>query len=111
MGRSDKVICLPFISKDKVREEIENIARNKSHNLDILDHAITRMTERDISMRQILNVLKNGEQLGSITWCTEEERGWRCKLSRVTAGSKVTVVAKLVERDATNCLVITTWEG
>jgi len=111
MEKSDKVISLPFISKDKVREEIENIARSKSQNLDILNHAITRMAERDISMRQILNVLKNGEQLGSITWCTEGERGWRCKLTRVTAGSKVTVIAKLVERDETSCLVITNWEG
>lgn len=69
------------------------------------------MRERDVTTRQILNVLKSGEQIGDIVWCTEGEKGWRCKLSRVTAGVKITVVAKVVKRQSTTCLVITTWEG
>jgi len=111
MEDSGKLISLPFIAKDKVRDAIKNIVSSKSQNLDILNHAITRMEERDISIRQILNVLKNGDQVGDITWCSDRERGWRCKLSRVTAGNKVTVVAKLVKRDNVHCLVVTTWEG
>ena len=111
MNNSENVISLPFVPKDRVREEIERIARNETSNLDVLDHAIGRMEERDVSMKQVLNVLKNGDQVGDITWCSENERGWRCKLSRVTGGSSITVVAKLVKREDVCCLVVTTWEN
>jgi len=107
--KASKVIELPFISKDAVRGEIRRIAESETQSLSLLDHASDRMIQRDVTMRQILNVLKNGEQLGDICWCTEKERGWRCKLSRVTAGVKVTVVAKLVSRENTSCLVVTVW--
>ena len=105
------VIALPFITKDRVREEIKRIASEESHNLDFLDHAVIRMNEREVTTRQVINVLKNGEQIGDISWCTEKEKGWRCRLSRVTAGSKITVVAKVIQRENITCLVITAWEG
>lgn len=105
------VIALPFISRDKVREEVKRIASEESQNLDFLDHAILRMNEREVTTRQVFNVLKNGEQIGDISWCTDNEKGWRCRLSRVTAGSKITVVAKVVQRKDVTCLVVTAWEG
>ncbi|MCW7556503.1 DUF4258 domain-containing protein [Endozoicomonas gorgoniicola] len=110
-NRTSKVVTLPFIKAGEVRQEIARIAKDESHNLDFLDHALLRMQEREVTTRQILNVLKNGEQIGDVTWCTDQEKGWRCRLSRVTAGVKITVVAKVVQRENTTCLVITTWEG
>lgn len=111
MTKGNGVVALPFIPREKVRGEIARIAREDTAHLDVLDHAAMRMTERHVSMRQVLTVLKCGDLQGDITWCTDKEKGWRCRLSRVTAGINVTVVAKLVRRDEAVCLVITTWEG
>lgn len=109
MQETAKLIELPFISRDSVRDEIRRIAGSETESLSLLDHALERMIQRDISMRQIINVLKNGEQIGDIRWCSDKERGWRCKLKRMTAGINVTVVAKLVNRENTTCLVVTVW--
>ena len=67
-----------------------------------------RMVEREISIKQVINVVRLGERIGKIEWDTEIERGWKCKFRRVTAGRSVTVVAKLVTRDSKTCLVVTT---
>ena len=105
------VIQLPRFKAEDVREEIRRIANFESHNVEFLQHAIERMAQRDITSRQILKVLQDGEQMDKACWCTDKERGWRCKLGCVTAGDKVIVVAKLVEREDSTCLVVTTWEG
>jgi len=108
-NKSQKVLALPSVKAIDVRAEIEKLARERSINVILLDHAVDRQEQRGVTSRQILNVLKNGEQIGTVTWCTKEENGWRCKISRVTAGAKVTVVAKLVEREERTCLVVTVW--
>ena len=103
-----KVVQLPF-PRHKVRDEIARIAREDTSQVVFLDHANDRKGQRDITSRQILNVLKDGNLIDGPNWCTEVERGWRCKLSRVTAGVSIAVVAKLVERDTSVCLVVTTF--
>lgn len=67
------------------------------------------MIQRAITNRQVINVLKNGN-VEEITWCTEKERGWKCKLCGATVGSIISVIAKVVERENYFCLVITVWE-
>ncbi len=101
------VVALPFIQRDQVEKEIRRIATESTINMVKLDHAIDRMIEREITDRQILNVLRSGEQLSPAAWNTEKERGWKCKFRRITAGVNVTVVAKLVQRDETTCLIVT----
>jgi hypothetical protein len=96
--KTPKVLALPKFRATDVRDEIARLAREQSIDVIILDHAVDRQDQRGVTSRQILNVLKNGDQIGTVDWCTERENSWRCKMSRVTAGSKVTVVAKLVER-------------
>ncbi len=104
-------IQLPRFKREDVREEIRRIASTETQFVEFLDHSLDRMAQRGITARQVLRVLQDGEQLEAATWCTEQERGWRCKLRRVTAGDNVTVVAKLIEREHSVCLVVTTWEG
>jgi len=111
VAQGTNILQFPFISVGNVRAEIKRIASEDTINLVLLNHAKDRMDRRDITMRQIQNVLKNGELLEAIKWCSDKECGWRCKLRRVTAGAEVTVVAKLVKRAENTCLVITTWEG
>lgn len=103
----DNILSLPFISKDKVEDEIRRIANTSTINLVKLDHAISRMDEREITDRQILNVLKLGERTADIIWDTDKERGWKCSFRRITAGINITVATKLVQRDETTCLIIT----
>ena len=103
----DKVVALPFIRRELVEVEIRRIANNSTIDLVKLDHAIDRMNEREITDRQILNVLRSGERTSEITWDTERERGWRCVFRRITAGVNATVVAKLVKRNKTTCLIVT----
>lgn len=110
MSDDENVIKLP-ISRELVRDEIARIAKESSQNIDILDHAMDRMEQRDITLRQITNVLKNGEQVGELEWCIKGEKGWRCSMNRSTAGGNITVVAKLVERNEKHCLIVTTWKN
>ena len=101
------IVALPFISADKVEDEIRRIAKESTINIVKLDHAIDRMAEREITDRQILNVLRLGERASDIKWNTDKERGWKCKFRRIVAGTNVTVATKLVKRDETTCLIIT----
>ncbi len=103
----DNVVALPFISRDEVEGEIRRIAKDSTSDLVKLDHAIDRMAQREITDRQILNVLRLGERVSDITWNTDKERGWKCTFRRITAGVNVTVATKLVKRDIATCLIVT----
>jgi hypothetical protein len=109
MPKKRNISLLPWITKEKALPEIRRIASQETESLIILNHARDRQQLRDVTDRQILNVLKNGELTGQFEWDTQDERGWKCKLSRITAGDHVSVIAKLVERDGNKCLIITVW--
>lgn len=103
------MLKLPSTKKEDAFSRIQELAlQDNGSCIEILEHAIMRIDERGISIRQVMNVLKFGN-LESTTWCNESENGWKCKISRITAGAKVTVVAKLVERDDEICLIVTAW--
>lgn len=107
--KASSTITLPAFSKHEAVDEIKRIAREESSSVDLLDHARERMVQRGITTKQIFNVLKNGQQVGDVRWDSKKEPGWRCTLRRITAGVEVTVVAKLVTRENSTCLVVTTW--
>lgn len=68
------------------------------------------MLERGVTRKQVFNVLKRGYLIGNIEWCTKDERGWKCKFRAISAGERISVVAKLVEReDGELVLVVTTF--
>lgn len=104
------VVALPKFRKETARAEIARLAKEETHKVELLDHALERMEQRSISLRQVFRTLVDGEQ-ASIEWDDAQEKGWRCKLSCMTAGNMITVVAKLIEREGSVCLVVTTWEG
>lgn len=103
-------ITLPKFNKENARAEIARVAREDSSAVEILDHAIDRMVQRDITIRQVMRTLIDGDSL-DINWDSENEKGWRCKLRYMSAGKVVVVIAKLVERESSACLVVTVWEG
>lgn len=98
------------IQKRRCEAEIARLAREDTERVEILDHALDRMQQRDITTRQVFRTLIDAELLG-VTWDSDNEKGWRCKLRYMTAGIAVVVVAKLIERDESTCLVVTTREG
>ena len=100
---------LPFITRLNVEAEVRRIAGESTKDLVLLDHAKDRMLEREITERQSLNVLKNGDIMDAPKWDTEKERGWRCQFRGIAAGIDVTVITKLVKRDNTMCLIITVY--
>jgi len=106
---SGSPVAFPFILANQVEEEVRRIATSSTKDLVLLDHALDRMDQRDISMRQILNVLKNGDRVSDFRWDTQEEKGWKCTFRRVTAGAQVTVAVKLVKREENTCLVVTVY--
>ena len=105
----NKVISLPATPQHQVEDEIKRIAIESTERVILLDHARDRMDQRDITMRQILNVLRYGDRKADIAWNTDVERGWKCSFTRITAGVSVTVGTKLVDRDDVVCLIVTVY--
>lgn len=103
----ENVLSLPFCSANDVEGQIRKIAKESTIDIVKLDHAIDRMLEREITDRQILNVLKHGDRISDIVWNTDKEKGWKCTFRRITAGVSITVATKLVQRDDTTCLIVT----
>lgn len=100
-------IKLPTFTCSTAEGEIRRIAMSDTSCMVLLDHAKDRMLERDITLKQVLNVLRHGDICDTPKWNTDNEKGWKCKFARVTAGIKVTVVCKLVERAHSTCLIVT----
>ena len=107
MSMTDNLLSLPFIGANQVESEIRKIVTGSSQNVIFLDHAAMRMQEREITSKQVFNVLKNGELKDSPKWNTEKSKGWKCSFVTVTAGVKVTVVAKLTKEKEQMCLIVT----
>ncbi len=58
-------------------------------------HFQERLEKRNVSMRQVLDVIKNGEPVGGPK--LDQWGDWRIKLYRKTAGRKVQVVVAVKE--------------
>ena len=102
------VAKLPIIKKCDVDLEIRRLATGVSGRFFFTEHAEMRLIERDITRRQVFNVVRSGKLIEDPVWDTENERGWKCRYNWITAGASVTVVVKLVERnDGHYDLVIT----
>lgn len=105
-----KVVSLPAVPKNGAAAEIQRIAREETENMFALPHAQNRMIERGILFRQVLNVLRDGDLVSGPIWDPDKEQGWRCRFRRITAGFRVDIVAKLVERGDTCVLVVTAFK-
>lgn len=105
-----KLISLPKYNKGNVFEAVQQIAESNTQAVFILDHCELRMQERNITRVQVIRTLRQGTLTEPPVWDSEHEKGWRCRVSHVTAGTPLTVVAKLIENaDDELVLVITAW--
>ena len=103
-----KIANLPTIKKCDVDAEIRRLATGVSGRFYFTAHAEMRLLERDITKRQVFNVVRSGKLVEEPVWDTEKESGWKCRYNWITAGVSVTAVVKLVERNDGHCdLVIT----
>ncbi|WP_424945994.1 DUF4258 domain-containing protein [Candidatus Spongiihabitans sp.] len=95
----DSLISLPAIkSPAKAVAKIQQIANEDTSLIIFLDHAAMRMQERGILEKQVLQVIRNGNPTNA-KWGTENERGWKCRFTKITAGVRLSVVAKLAQRE------------
>lgn len=109
MDEEDNITRLPFCAREDVEAEIRRIATEDSARVVLLPHARDRMLQRDISTRQVFNALRFGSLDSAVEWDTNQDRGWKCRFSRLAAGAPVTVVVKLIEHEGRRCLVVTVW--
>jgi len=70
MAKKSNISLLPWITKAKALPEIRRIASQETGSLIILNHTRDRQQQRNVTDRQILNVLKNGELTGQFEWDT-----------------------------------------
>lgn len=102
------VVQLPRLRKVDVDAEIRRLATGVSGRFFFTQHAEMRMVERNITKRQVFNVVRDGKLLEEPVWDSEIEEGWKCRYNWITAGVGITVVVKLLERSDGHCdLVIT----
>jgi len=107
-----KLVSLPKVPKADAVGRIYEIAQKETHRVLLLDHAHMRMLERDITHRQVFKVLRHGNPTDGPAWESTGEPGWKCVFRRITAGERIDVVAKLIERDGQAIvLVLTVFKG
>lgn len=103
MGKTSPI---PLIRPDDAVDELREIAKSASERLFFSVHAEQRMIERDITRTQVRRAIHSGQLIGQPGWETDSitgECGWKCKFRGISAGARVTVIAKLVvNRDKPN---------
>ena len=82
-------------------EKIRQLAKS-SHGIELSTHARKRMKERDVSQRQIMEVLQKGHIEKEPK--KDEHGSWRFKLKRKVAGRTTQIITAIYE----NKLVIIT---
>ncbi|WP_029030320.1 DUF4258 domain-containing protein [Salinarimonas rosea] len=98
---------IPFPERPS-RQELEARVRALAQNTGNINfeapHFQERLQERGILMRQVLDVLRNGE---AIHGPTKDQWGdWRIKMRRLTAGRRVQVVVAVRETELIAITVI-----
>ncbi len=102
------VAQLPRIKKCNVDREIRRLATGTMGRFYILEHTEMRMLERDITRKQVYNVVRSRKLVKGPEWCSKIEDGWLCSYNWITAGVSLTVVVKLVERIEGLCDIVIT---
>lgn len=78
-----------------------------SHEVVLTDHMRLRMMERDITFRQILNVLRKGAVVSKPVW-RNDYRAFEAKMAYVGAGTHIVVVCAIQE-EKVEVVAITTY--
>lgn len=109
---------MPLMKPDEAVEEIRRIAQKETHRLFFSDHVEMRMIEREINRTQVCRILATGQLKDKPQWETDQrtsQAGWKCQFNGISAGSRITAVAKLIlagaDSDEPPAVVITVFEG
>ena len=109
---------MPLLKPDEAVEEIRRIAQKETHRLFFSDHVEMRMIEREINRTQVGRILATGQLKGKSQWETDQrtsQAGWKCRFNGVSAGTRITAVAKLIlagtDSDEPPAVVITVFES
>ncbi len=89
-----KIIPFPKKEMSPSLEKVRRLAKSK-HGIDLSDHARERMKERDVSQRQIMEVLQKGDKEKEPV--KDEHGAWRLKLKRRVAGRTTQVIVAIYE--------------
>jgi len=91
-------------------DSIEVIIRQTaevSENVFITQHAAQRMTERRVTMTQVLQCLRTGTFIEGPTLDSYQQLGYKATMQQVCAGDLVIVALKLIEHGQDRIIVIT----
>lgn len=112
------VTRLPMMKPDDAVEEIRRIAEMETRRLFFSDHVEMRMIERGITRTQVCRVLATGRLKCDPQWETDQrttQAGWKCQFYGISAGARITAVAKLIltgtDSGESPAVVITVFEG
>ena len=95
MNEETKIIKFPNqepcpYSLEDLAERVRELSKDSSNVFFLCQHAKDRKKSRNITIRQILDVLRNGEGVSGPT--IDKYGHWRIKLKRYTSGRTVQVV-------------------
>lgn len=89
---SKKIIAFPFLGRREILNRVSELA-NETFNIHWTEHALERMEEREITMRQALSTLRLGDIEGNPE--PDKDGGWKLVLARRSAGTHVRLVVAL----------------
>ena len=105
-----KVRAMPATKRSDVESVVRNLAQFKTGRVFFTEHVLMRMLERDISKLQVFRTIVSGNVTHPPEWDEEHEGGWKIGFRFRTAGKRICVIVKLVDRpDGVISLVITAW--
>ena len=84
---------LPPKSLEELAKEVHELAKDSENVWIDCPHVKERMQERNVTTRQIFDVLRNGKGISGPT--LDKYGDWRIKLKRYSAGRTVQVVVVL----------------
>ncbi|MGE4502570.1 MAG: DUF4258 domain-containing protein [Thiomicrospira sp.] len=97
IGKNNHPI-VTFPLQDKVAKQIiRDLANNQTHKVRFGQHAKQRMTERNVTIRQVFDVLKSANSYFTERPHPTPGGSWKCNLLGIAAGERIEVVIVLKE--------------
>ena len=101
-------LAFPRITKRDVARLIADISTNRSELVFFSTHSQERMLERGATNKQVFQVLRRGKVVRGPEWETNKDHGWKCLLCDISAGTKLNVAVKLIEKRPDDVVLVLT---
>ena len=83
------VISLPKSNRHEARERIAELANESTGKVYLSDHCRMRMQERNITIKQVINVLRRGDIVGDVMWDVKVESCWKMTIKAIRDLQKI----------------------